>query len=100
MAASTTPTRIDNRIRRKATESGEPPRKRLKPPSGAAGNSLVSLGIQCSPAMARAASYYGWEHMGNPSAAARCDQNFICVVLQHPLQRFQPVGLARRLVPA
>jgi hypothetical protein len=38
--------------------------------------------------------------MGNPSAVARCYQNFILFVLQHVLQRLQPVGLARRLVPA
>src|SRR5665213_503674 len=44
IAASTTPTRIDNKISRNATASGEPPRKRLRP-SLAAGNSRVSLTI-------------------------------------------------------
>jgi hypothetical protein len=43
-AASTTPTRIDSRISRNATASGEPPRKRCMP-SWLAGNSLVSLAI-------------------------------------------------------
>src|SRR6266852_7607081 len=48
MAASTTPTRIDSRISRNATISGEPPRKRVRP-SLVAGNSRVSLGIDGLP---------------------------------------------------
>src|SRR6266404_4236081 len=44
IAASTTPTRIDSRISRNATASGEPPIKRYRP-SLLAGKSLTSLGI-------------------------------------------------------
>src|ERR1700720_201944 len=53
MAASTTPTRIDSRTSRNATASGEPPRKRYRL-SLAAGNSLVSLGINGLPREAAA----------------------------------------------
>src|SRR6516164_5033491 len=99
MAASTTPTRMDSRMRRKATASGEPPRKRVSP-SGAAGNSLVSFGIEVSRTV-MGSVYYGDRKMGNSSARTRCYQNFILVViLQHLFERFQPVGFAGRLVPA
>jgi hypothetical protein len=48
IAASTTPTRIDSRINRNATVSGEPPRKRYRPSLRPAGKSLTSLGISLS----------------------------------------------------
>src|SRR5229473_8055102 len=52
IAASTTPTRIDSRISRNATASGEPPRKRYRP-ALLAGKSLTSLGIGLSCGGAR-----------------------------------------------
>jgi hypothetical protein len=63
MAASTTPTRIDSRISRNATASGEPPRKRYRP-SLPAGRSLTSLGIGLSSRDARIIGTAG--QMGNP----------------------------------
>src|SRR6266581_5118032 len=66
-AASTTPTRIDSRISRNATVSGEPPRKRYRP-SLAAGNSRVSFGISMiSPIRSRTIVRVG--EMGNPHLA-------------------------------
>src|SRR5216684_4726767 len=118
MAASTTPTRIDNRTSRNATASGEPPRKRERP-SLAAGNSRVSLGIDGLP-RGLARTLVCARQMGNPPAgvhaairclfdltrflyANRCPLRLktlrlnCSVGFQHPLQRLQPVGLARRL---
>src|SRR5215471_5035719 len=60
IAARTTPTRIESRIRRNATAGGEPPRKRVRP-SEAAGNSLVSFDIVRLPDV----TYYGERQMGN-----------------------------------
>src|SRR5579872_436975 len=48
IAASTPPTRIESRISRNATESGEPPRKRYNVSLLLAGNSLASFGINVS----------------------------------------------------
>src|SRR6266702_8093372 len=45
IAASTTPTRTESRIRRNATASGEPPRKRFRPSLRPAGKSLTSWAI-------------------------------------------------------
>src|SRR5205807_2600863 len=45
IAASTTPTKIESRISRNVTASGEPPRKRYRPSWLAAGKSLTSLAI-------------------------------------------------------
>src|SRR5476651_717760 len=64
IAASTTPTRIDSRISRNATASGEPPRKRYMP-SWAAGNSLVSLAIDGLPRALMCALYSSVGQMGN-----------------------------------
>src|SRR6267378_3630640 len=64
-AASTTPTRIDSRISRNATVSGEPPRKRYRP-SLAAGNSLVSLGINGLPRANPPCNINSIGQMGNP----------------------------------
>ncbi len=63
MAASTTPTRIDSRISRNATDSGEPPRKRYRP-SLLAGRSLTSFGIGFSSRNVPIIRTAG--HMGNP----------------------------------
>src|ERR1700694_1842111 len=65
IAASTTPTRIDSRISRNATASGEPPRKRYRP-SLAAGNSLVSLGIDGLPRANPPLTVVSPGQMGNP----------------------------------
>src|SRR5450631_867046 len=114
MAASTTPTTIESSASRNATASGEPPRNRYRP-SLAAGNSRVSLGIDGLPRALMDVSYSTAEKMGNPlvgvngrllrTLAILCrlyDMNRCScrIGLQHPLQRFQPVGLARRLIPA
>src|SRR3984885_10484279 len=114
IAASTTPTRIDSRISRNATVSGEPPRKRLMP-SPLAGNSRVSLAIVISRADVSAHSSIvqgKWGIRLAPSTALglahplfRCWACYMnsCssrIGFEHPLQRFQPVGLAQRLVPA
>src|SRR5580700_8660969 len=115
IAASTTPTRIDSRTSRNATVSGEPPRNRLMP-SPLAGNSRVSLAIVISRADVSAHSSLiqgKWGIRLAPSMAvdlvlARAFFTWACymnrrssrVGFEHPLQRFQPVGLARRLVPA
>src|SRR5262249_56316933 len=105
IAASTTPTRIDSRISRNATDIGVPPRKRVRP-SLAAGNSLVcmslvSWGIGGLRSGFASGILTGEQQMGNQLAGTRGYQNFIFVIfLQHPLQRVQSVGLARRLVPA
>src|ERR1700761_4484899 len=102
IAASTTPTRIDKRISRNATASGEPPRKRCTP-SWAAGKSRVSLGIKTLLRYPRqiisAEAKWGTGLMAS-MAARRCHGVICGFRLQHPFQRFQPVGLARRLVPA
>jgi hypothetical protein len=58
-------TRIDNRTSRNTTCSGEPPRKR-EMPSLAAGNSLLSLGIDVSRAGVARTLYYAGRQMGNP----------------------------------
>src|SRR5437868_14262023 len=63
IAASTTPTRIDNRISRNATASGVPPRKRYRP-SLLAGKSLTSFGIEISFAFAPIIDTAG--QIGNP----------------------------------
>src|SRR5271166_4385395 len=103
IAASTTPTRTDSRISRNATCSGEPPRKRVKP-SGPAGNSLVSCDIVILPRIRATHSTMARRRWGTgklPSTGFRRYQNFICRLrFQHFFQRFEPVGLARRLVPA
>src|SRR6266567_4723502 len=126
-AASTTPTRIDSRISRNATVSGEPPRKRYRP-SLAAGNSRVSFGISMISRTNSLAHYSQCWGDGEPAsrrqwppAAASCFDAFssrepvstpdqvlrwktLClqnrIRFQHPFQGFQPVGLAWRLVPA
>src|ERR1700733_8943239 len=64
IAASTTPTRIDSRISRNATASGEPPRKRYRP-SWLAGKSLTSLGIGGLPRALIYALYSSAGQMGN-----------------------------------
>src|SRR6267142_5101108 len=131
-AASTTPTRIDSRISRNATVSGEPPRKRYRPSLVAAGNSRVSFGISMIPRTISLAHYSQCWGDGEPACrrqwppAAAPDfdtfssrepvftprirsEGLPCwktlrlqnrIRLQHPLQGFQPVGLAWRLVPA
>src|SRR5271169_2489168 len=68
MAASTTPTRIDSRIRRNATDKGEPPRKRYRV-SLVAGNSLVSFGIDGLPRGFPRSLYYRAGQMGNRPVA-------------------------------
>src|SRR5258708_6037716 len=103
IAASTTPTRIDSRISRNATASGEPPRKRYRPSLWPAGKSLTSLGISLSWRSRRTIGH-GRAH-GEPVGTSQwppCTAKTLtyCHGLQHPLQRLQPVGLARRLVPA
>src|SRR6266478_232461 len=102
IAASTTPTRIDSRISRNATASGEPPRKRYRP-SLLAGKSLTSLGIGLSCGGARTIGH-GEAH-GEPVCRRQwlpCAGGTLtcCHSPEHPLQRLQPVGLARLLVPA
>src|SRR3954454_7076934 len=103
IAASTTPTRIDSRISRNATASGEPPRKRDRP-SLVAGNSLVSFGILVSrPRIGPrhySRSFRTWETRTPASMACGGGQWNCRLGLEHALQGFQPVGLARRLVPA
>src|SRR4051812_45206415 len=123
IAASTTPTRIDSRISRNATASGVPPRKRYRP-SLLAGKSLTSLGIDISMARVRVRIIGTAGQMGNPKPCRNgCPPDFLFCAFpsrepgpillenvmgllvsgrsrQHPLQRFQAVGLARRLVPA
>src|SRR6201996_4137953 len=98
-AASTTPTRIASRISRNAPASGEPPRKRCMP-SWLTGNSLVSLAIVRLLRGIRTVFYPALGRWGTrlmPSMALGGDRG---LGLQHLLQRFQPVGVARRLVPA
>src|SRR3954451_19042699 len=101
IAASTTPTRTESRISRNATASGEPPRKRDKP-SLLAGKSLTSLGIDLScgsrPYSTMAESKWGTHDSASMAAGLSCGNAGFA--LQHPFQRFEPVGLARRLVPA
>src|SRR5487761_2656511 len=104
IAASTTPTRIDSRTSRNATVSGEPPRKRYRP-SWAAGNSLVSFGIDGLPrGFARSLQSstqqgrWGTRLLASMAVCRRIPDG--SAGFQHPLQRLQPVGLARRLVPA
>src|SRR6266702_2907228 len=78
IAASTTPTRIDSRISRNATASGEPPRKRYRPSWLLAGKSLTSLAIELlltdsPPHHTTAGSTWGTRLP--PSMAARCRQS-------------------------
>src|SRR3984893_10274269 len=71
IAASTTPTRIDSRISRNATASGEPPRKRYRL-SLAAGNSRVSLGIDRLPQADLPAHFSQYRADGEPVCRRQC----------------------------
>src|SRR3954467_3790312 len=79
-ADSTTPIRFDSRISLPSTASGEPPRKRSKFPA---------IRISCRRAYHDLNICRFWR---------RCAPAFDS--LQHPLQRLEPVRLARRLVPS
>src|SRR5438270_7011576 len=90
IAASTTPTRIDSRISRNATASGEPPRNRYRP-SLLAGKSLTSLGID---ALLRVMAAFIVQRTadGEPVFArqwlAGLRRGNAGIAFEHPFQRF------------
>src|SRR3954468_15488157 len=102
IAASTMPTRIDSRTSRNATARGEPPRKRESPSLSRAGKSLTSLGIgrllRSGPIIGQSEAD-GTRSLSSLGCGNDFGGNFL-LALQHSLQRLQPVGFARRLVPA
>jgi len=102
IAASTTPTRIDSRASRKRHRQRRAAEKRCRP-SLLAGKSLTSVGHGWSPPDSSARYYYGREHMGNPVAGVN-GFGTLSKLYPRPISAsspaFQPVGLARRLVPA
>src|SRR6266699_3617564 len=86
----TTPTRIDNRINRTATESGDPPKKRW----------TVSLLIPGSPRLAFLSQSIAHGSSPNPPLARLCARAPGLDRRQHRFEGLDPIRLCRRFVPA
>src|SRR5258705_9155657 len=99
-----TPIRIDSRISRKMTESGGPPKKRLMasvlvgrwPAVGRSDGMLIGLTLSHGAILGAILGAIGLARFVAVVGGAASGLDLV----QHLLERLQPVGLARRLVPA
>src|SRR5438067_7058786 len=91
-ASRITPTRIDSSASRKMTPIGDPPRNRLNVPGGPGRERSSGAGLSARMLMMQCLSHL---------AIRRSRGAVPCIdFLQYPLERFESVRLARRLVPA